>query len=523
MADVLLFNQYYTASMAAPETILAGFPINLLYLATYVREQGVDCKIVELGATEISQSYSDGKRLRCGMSDEMIRTIIRDEQPSVVGIGCMYTRHYPDTLSIAKLVKETDPRIKVVMGGNHVTSFPSVILRNPSVDFVVVGEGEITFYELCKHIIEHKQQYDGILGLAFKQPDGKIVENKRRPLIENLDVLNIDYDLVEIGKYAQITRLSPYLMRYPSMWVTTSRGCPNNCVYCTVKNVYGRTWRGKSARKTVDEWEILIKKHGIREIAVLDDSASVDKVRWNEICDELIKRKVNVKWTTPNGIAHWMLDKPALDKMKKAGCYRVTFGIESGNPETRKYLGKPFPLKQAREMIEYANRIGMWTICTNIIGFPYEDAAAVDDTVRFAQECGTDFATFYTLVPHVTSEVYKDFKKEGLLDFDHLFAGEEFSIEDYERMGEITNDGGTATKYFTVEELKTLQMQAYRSFILYRAATYLLDPLKLLRKIRSVEDFLYMSRLVGMGIMIFFRSFGLKTTKKLLYSKLAEK
>jgi len=295
-------------------------------------------------------------------------------------------------------------------------------------------------------------------------------------------------------------------MRYPSATLITSRGCPGKCVYCTVRAVWGRTWRGRSPRNVVDEIEELVKKYGVREIAPLDDSASVNKKRWNAICDELISRKLDIKWNTPNGIAHWTLDKPTIKKMYEAGCYRVTFGIESGNPETREFLGKPYSLSQAKELIEYANNIGMWTICTNIIGFPYERMGSMEDTIEFAKKCGTDFATFYLLIPQPTSDVYQYFRKENLLNFDRFFEDLKINGDEFERINYILNETGADTKYFKKEELREIQKKAYREFIIYRALSYFFNPTRLVRKIRSKEDLFYLLRLLSYGVKIFLRT-----------------
>jgi len=142
----------------------------------------------------------------------------------------------------------------------------------------------------------------------------------------------------------------------------------------------------------------------------------------------------------------------------------------------------------------------------------------LEDTIKFAKQCGTDFAAFFLLVPHVTADVYQDFKKEGLLDYDRFFSGESYAQEEYEKMSVMINDGGTPTKFFSAADLKTIQMRAYRSFLLYRVGSYLANPFHILRKIRSLEDFMYMMRLAKVGIRIFFASFRSKTTKGLLYS-----
>lgn len=514
--QILLLNQYFTSKKDAPEKIMATLPINLLHLASYLESKSIKCRIFELGIFN-NKITSEKNRIRCGIKDKEIIEIMKKEKPKIIGIGCMYSRHYIDIINISKLIKKTDPKITVVVGGNHATSFHNMVIKEPSIDFVVRGEGEITFYELCKNILSDNKNFEKINGITFKDKNGEIITTPNRELVRNLDEFPpINYSFVDVKKYASISYNSPYFMRYPGVGIISSRGCPGNCVYCTVKAVWGRSWRAKSAERTVDEIELLHKKYGINEFAFLDDSASVNKVRWNEICNEIIRRKIDIRWSTPNGIAHWTLDKPTLINMKKAGCYRITFGIESGNPETRKFLGKPYPLSQAKEMISFSNKIGMWTICTHILGFPYETKESMEDTVRFAKKAGTDFATFYLLAPIVTSDVYYYFKKEGLLNFDPIFNDNILNIEKYSEMDRILNDRGTPTKYFSAKELKSIQLKAYRDFIIYRALTFL-NPLRILRKIRSFEDLRYAIRIVSAGARLIIKSFYKKTTKDLLY------
>jgi anaerobic magnesium-protoporphyrin IX monomethyl ester cyclase len=518
MADVLLLNQYFTVRKEAPEFIAAGVPNNLLYIGSYLKDQGIPCKILELGMLDTADQGVVGDRYRCGLPDERIADLILAEKPRVVGIGCMFTRYFMDVMALAALVKRTLPGVCVVLGGNHATYFAESIVRSPDVDFVVAGEGEITFLELCREFLSGGAGFSAIAGLVYRGKDGEPVRNQPRPLIEDLDILNLDYGMIDLPRYTELSRMSPFHMRHPVATISTSRGCPNKCIYCTVRAVYGRTWRGRGAKQTVDDIQLLHEKYGIREFAFLDDSASVNKKRWTEICDEIIGRKLDIRWTTPNGIAHWTLDRELLEKMKKAGCYRITFGIESGDPEMRTYLGKPFPLDQAADLLRYANRLGMWTISTNILGFPYETLEQIKRTVRFNQRSGTDFATFYLLAPHVTTEVYKEFRKEGLLNFDPLFTGGPVDCREFERMVLTLNDSGIDTVNFTAAEMKAIQMRAYRSFVLYRAFSYLLNPLKIIRKVRSWEDFRYMTRLARSGMRILAGTFQRKNTTQLLYS-----
>ncbi|MEK6645388.1 MAG: radical SAM protein [Candidatus Firestonebacteria bacterium] len=502
--DILLINPYYSQRKEYHSFIVPAPPLALLYLTGYLRKYNVDCKICEFGVFDPSDAINIGERVRFGISDEEIKKIIKKENPKIVGITSMYSIYYADVVDIAKTIKKINNDIKIVLGGNHASSYYPYILKNQNIDIVVIGEGERAFLDLC-NVLLNNGALKNIKGIAYKE-NGNIIKNEPAEVFSNLDEIPFPArDSIDFKKYIPPRHMVPYLMRYPAATIITSRGCPGKCVYCTVKAVWGRTWRGRGAKNVVDEIEMLVHDYGIKEIVVLDDSASINKQRWSDICDEIINRKIDIKWSTPNGIAHWTLDKNILDKMKKAGCYRVTFGIESGNAETRKFLGKPYSLQQAKEMLKYANKIGMWTICTNILGFPYEKEDSIRDTINFAKKCGTDFATFYLLIPQPTSDVYGYFKKENLLNLDAFFENENPDWYEFEKINYILSETGTDTMFFKKEELRRLQKNAYRSFIIYRFLSYAFVPWKILHKLNSWEDFLYCMKLFKNGALILFR------------------
>ena len=501
--DILLFNPYYSQTIDHYVFVAPIWPLNLLYLSGYLKKFGLASRICELSIFDPQQAVINGSRVRFGISDKAIQDIISSEHPRIIGITNMYSTAYRDVVEIATTIKHVDPTIKIVVGGNHASSYWKSVAHNPNVDFVVIGEGEETFRELCHSILENKN-CSGIAGLAFRDDNGEVVKTQPRPLIKDLDTIPSPHlTLLDFVRYTGAG--NPFGMRPPSAGIVSSRGCPNKCVYCTVKAVWGRTWRGRSAVNVVDEIEAIYRNYGIREFSFLDDSMGVDSDRLTKICDEIVRRSLDIKWSTPNGIAHWTLSRALLDKMKAAGCYRITFGIESGNPETRKFLGKPYPLSQAAELIRHANRIGLWTNCTNIIGFPYETLESINDTIRFAKKSGTDFACFYLLVPQPTSDVYQYFRKEGLLNYDRLLENDEFDDDEFEKMSRELNSTGADTTVFKREELMQLQKQAYRSFMIYRVLSCVVNPLRLLRKIHNAEDFFYILRMVKMGMMIFLR------------------
>ena len=269
-------------------------------------------------------------------------------------------------------------------------------------------------------------------------------------------------------------------MRAPSIDIITSRGCPGNCVFCSIRTVWGRIWRGKSGKSIVDELEFLNKKYGVRQFRIQDDNLTLDRKRIIEMCDEIVKRKLDIRWDTPNGVAFWTLDKMVLKKMRNAGCYRITLGIESCSLETQKYIKKIVDLKKIDSLINFCHKIGIWVCATFIIGFPYEKREDIEKTKNYIIKSGVNFAFLYVAQPYQGTDIYNDFKKEGL-------------ISDFESESNVFK-----TKYDTVylknEELNEMRYSILKEFYLNKALLYL-NPFifykEFVSKIRTFEDLKY--------------------------------
>lgn len=471
---VLLLNPFLTVHPDDPADISP--PLSLAYLAGFLEKRKIKVAVLDIAAEGINQIRKVGKKTRYGLNEREIVKKIQIYAPKIVGITCQSTLHASEAHQTAKIVKKANPEILVVMGGAHPSAVPAEVLQDQNVDLVVRGEGEVTLWEIVREFEGEKVPKD-ILGTSWRQGK-KVINNPLRPLIRNLDSLPFPArHLLPMEIYFQQVKKGVNYNRYSRViTMITSRGCPGDCSYCSVKTVWGRVWRSRSAKNVVDEIEGLIDTYGVREIHFLDDSISVDKKRLGEICEEIIRRRLNIAWTTPNGIAIWLLDKKLLLKMKKAGCYRVTFGLESGNQEIlHHYIGKHYDFKQAREIISFCSKIGLWTVGTFIVGFPYETRQQIGETINFALSTDLDFAVFYIANPFLGTQMYKDFLKEGLLK-----EGEVYHLV-----------RGCQTKYFTHKELKAIQAEAFSRFLQSR----LKKPWRLWSKVGSWEDLVYTGRL----------------------------
>lgn len=481
---VLLFSPYYSFSGKTYVFHKASIPYNLLYLQSYLAKHKIECKVYELGIQHESDRLILKNKIRCGLSDGIIYNTLCQTKPSIVGISSMFSIFHDDIIELTKLIHFFNPMIRVVVGGNHASCFPDLLLKQ-GVDQVVVGEGEEAFLDICK---------------------GNVDSIVKKPLIKDLDTIPVPR--MEKGFFAHYNQShNPFVMREPVAAIVTSRGCTNNCIYCTVNGVWGRSWRGHSPKYVVNEIKYNMREYGVKEIHFLDDNVSADPERWEAILDLMIAEKLDIKWATP--MAYWTMNCRILNKMKQAGCYRLSFGIESGDLETRKFIGKSYNLVRAKQIIEYANKIGLWTISTNIIGFPYETREQIQNTIKFSKKSGVDFSCFFNLIPHASSRVYPYFIKEGL-------------ISEKDDIMSIMNEGGCDTKYFTKGELKLMQKKAYSEFIRYKIRYYILHPLHLVRKIHSLEDLRYMRRLFKLGFSMAIKTLSRKvtaTSKDFIYGK----
>ncbi len=458
-------------------------PLGLAYIASYLEKKGYFPQILDCMAYYENIEKIKDEDYRIGLSEKDIIKKIKEFSPDIVGIACGYTIHENDSISIAELVKKNSKAL-VVFGGAHTSANPTLVLRNKNVDIAVIGEGEITFSKIVENF-NNKNKIEKINGIAFRNKKG-IKINPQSEYIKNLDELPFPArHLLPMEKYLKHPQNAIANMRAPTTEIITSRGCPFNCIFCSIHTVWGKKWRARSAKNVVDEFEELYIKYGIREFRFFDDNLSWDKKRMIEICDEIIKRKLDIKWDTPNGVAIATLNEEVLSKMKKAGYYKIVMGIESGSEKTLRFMRKPVSLEHARKTIEICNRLGIWTWSTFVIGFPDETKEEIQKTIDFAKNSGLNFATFYIAQPYPGTDLCEIYKKEGLL---------KKGLNNRSSVTETQYD----TKYFNAEQLRNLQRKAYSDFLKHRMIRYLNPKYfykEFLNRFKTFEDVKYIFRM----------------------------
>jgi magnesium-protoporphyrin IX monomethyl ester (oxidative) cyclase len=473
-------------------------PLGLANIAAYVEREGYDVVICDALAEGLKTVRRGKNYIKVGLNKKSIIERMNYYKPDVVGVSAMFTAFAPDAHDLAKVVKGVSPQILVVFGGAHASVVPKDVLVDKNVDLVVIGEGEKTFLEIVRRF-EKKKKLNGILGTAMRGKREKVFINEPRPFIKDLDSLPFPArHLLPMDLYLRTSREveeASYVMRFPFTDMVSSRGCPNNCIYCAVPRIWGRTWRPFSAERVLSEMEFLVKRYGVREIHFLDDNISVSKVRLEKICDGIMKRKLDIKWTCPNGIAIWSLDRPLIEKMKKSGCYRLTFGIESGCSDTQKFIRKNLDLEKAKKVMEIAGDLGLWTFSTYIIGFPYETKEAMDQTFDYAINSYSDFVGFILLMPFPGTDVTKIMINEGII--------KEADFKKTKIAALFSGYKGAGSKYFTPAELEHIQSGAHKRLMVSRLFWPLTRLTTLLKKIQSFEDLKYAMRIIKNYLYMF--------------------
>lgn len=308
------------------------------------------------------------------------------EPIDVIGISCMFTMYKTDMIQFLDGINKFLDDVFIVVGGSHASTFPEEL--SEFADAVVVGEGE----EVICDIVENKRT--------------GIIRTNRIKDLNKLPMPAWDLMMDDLNEINRRHKKSPFHMRQPIVHMITSRGCPNACTFCAVKVAWGRQWVARSAGSVVDEIDYLVSK-GFREINFNDDNCSIDKERMYEICHQIRSRNIDIRIACPTGIHIRTLDYELLKEMKKAGFYRLCFGIETGNQEMQRIIKKNIDLDKARQVINDANRLGYWTSATFIVGFPTETPQQKEDTFEFAKTCGIDFPIFYNLQIQPKTEMYE--------------------------------------------------------------------------------------------------------------------
>jgi anaerobic magnesium-protoporphyrin IX monomethyl ester cyclase len=380
---VLLINPFYPISETPSP------PLGLAYLAGALEAVGVTVRIIDLVVLPQSQTT--------------IADILEEFQPDVMGVTAV-TMSAETAFGILRDVKRIAPEVLTVMGGPHVTfSTEETLCAVPELDVIVCGEGEQTFPALLENA-GRRGHWETIPGLAFRANGGVCQTAMRAPVSD-------------LSRLPEPARHGLPLGRYRTLGmpvsVTTSRGCPYQCVFCVGRRMVGARVRYRPPLQVVDEIEGLAAL-GFRQVNVADDLFTANPRHCLAICDEMIHRGLTIRWSSFARVD--TVSVPLLTRMREAGCHAVSFGMESGSPDILKRVRKNITIEQSEAAVAMCRQAGMEAHASFILGLPGETAETLEQTMAFARRLGEQglLYGFHLLAPFPGTAIGDDPDAFGL-------------------------------------------------------------------------------------------------------------
>jgi anaerobic magnesium-protoporphyrin IX monomethyl ester cyclase len=379
--NILLINPAPSGTLKATGVLFP--PLGLLYVAAFAERKGHQVVVRDLAVRRRGEEI-DFKKY------------------DIVGISTDTTRHR-QALQLAKKAKANG--CTVVLGGPHPGYVDEEILMTRRVDFIVHGEGEITFSELAAVLEKKNSPFDSIQGISFLSKE-QLVRTPPRPFIENLDSLPFparhlihmdDYRRTKLGS-RDITPL------------VTSRGCPYHCAFCASSHFFGTRVRVRSVASVLTELEEIDQRYHFNAVAFVDDTFNLFPKRVIEICHGIIEKKLDLWWWCLSRIDLLLRNEEMVKKMVRAGAKAVFIGVESSNPRTLEELRKGIDVEETVRTVEMLKRNGLEMHASYILGGLHDTVKTIHDTIRFAKQLDTNVAQFSILTPYPGTAIYEQVK-----------------------------------------------------------------------------------------------------------------
>lgn len=490
MEKILLINPnqtYYTKTYRESAQGSIGLPLGLLYIAAVLEKKGCQVQIMDSIVSDYATMRKFNDHVDYGLPPEILSRMIEQSQPDIVGISSQFSTQEENVFQTAELAKKINESVLLVAGGSNASCRGKAILENCPVDIAVKSEGETIIEEIID-FYRGKKELGQIKGIVYR--DGKhIVESEDHSPIRDMDeILFPAYHLVDMEKYLALYKKGIYtrdrdVKRNISM--ITSRGCPFRCVFCSIGQSMGRTWRAHSPEYVIRHIEKLVETYKIRHIHFEDDNLFLDPDRFLPILDILAREKIT--WDTPNGIrVNLAIDEDMLRRMSLAGCKSLTIGVESGDQTIlNEVVKKRIQLDEVEEFARRCKEVKLPLRAFFVLGFPGETKETMQKTVDFALHLlaaydveiinliatplyGTELYEICDQNRYFSKEITPRTLSESTVSDGHcLIKTESFSAEDVERLSQ------------------SLTARAYRRLLWKNLA----HPIKSLRRVGNLYVF----------------------------------
>lgn len=450
---VLFVNPPQTASKYKFMGVIAP-PLGIAYMAGVLQENNIDVEILDASAEDMD--FKDVEK-------ELLK-----RKPDLVALTAL-TPTIGRALETAQVVKETLPDSIVVMGGYHPTFNFIETLEDENVDIVIRGEGEYIMLNLVQ-ALENQSSLHDVKGIVFEDKNSKeIVVNPEAPLIQDLDELPFPaLNLLPMKKYRLLD------MDTHMTTMITTRGCPMQCSFCSSAAMHGKKIRERSVKNIVDEIEYLNTNYDIDTIAFMDDTFTLKKRKVMAICDEILKRNIEIMWGCTSRVD--TLDEKLLKKMKEAGCITIFIGVESADQQQLDNMCKNTTIAKIENAFKIAHKLKIRTIASVALGMPGDTKEIMNKTVKFVHKLKPNYAIYSLATPYPGTRFYKEAFEKNLI-----------KIKDWSKYTLITPILETID--CSLNDMRKIQAKAFMKFYLrphYIIRQFLQDGPYLLKTIFGV-------------------------------------
>ena len=359
-------------------------PVSLVYLGTVLKAHGHEVRVRDCPAE--------------GIDRDALTEIIRSFAPGAV-IWSTGTPSIESDLALASIVKGVQPAAFTAVFGTHASVLDADCMKqSPDLDAIIRNEPEMTALELVG-ALSSGAACAGVEGLTFRASQCEIVRNPSRPFIRDPDTLPFpDWGLINTGNYRLPLKGDPFLIVVPF------RGCPFPCSFCTAGLYYGKGLRLRDTRSVLNEIRAGMERFGVRDFFFWAETFTLDRAFVMDLCGAIRESGLRFRWVCNSRVD--TADEELLKAMAGAGCWMISFGIESSNPEILKTVNKNTTPGQTRKAVALAKGCGMLVSGHVIFGLPGETVDTAEETLRFVKGLCLDFAQFYCAVPFPGTPLY---------------------------------------------------------------------------------------------------------------------
>lgn len=386
MKIILIFPTIINPEYGLPRTP----PLGISYLGTVLKKKGHKVKLIDLRLPKYTQDY--------------FIKVLKSFKPDIVGVSAT-SYGYLSGKEIFALTKKYYPKTVTILGGPHAAVGGMNAIKDKNLDMFAIGEGEDLIIDLLD-AIKNKKSLKDIKGLTYKDKRGRVHVNAPRFNSSDLDALPFpQFNLLPIEEYRAGGTLTIPIM--------TSRGCPFGCIYCVSWKTQGKMFRGRSAKNVVDEIEFLTRKINVEHFTILDDNFAFDRKRAIEICNEIIRRGLKIKWQCDQGIRADRTDYEVYKSMKDSGCTLIALGVENPDPEVLKKMNKGETIEDIKKSIRAAQKVGLIVKAFFIVGCPGDNLKLVKKSIKFFKDMNIDIPRYSMMTAYPGSVLWAWAEKNG--------------------------------------------------------------------------------------------------------------